>query len=338
MSNIIENQKSKIKNQKLIKLIMLCLAILVCFSACDSDKIYNEERYKHVVYLLSGAENIYTEAYRLDQDWPVRYFSVGIGGSLLNKEEVIVNIVPDRHILGQYNSNNFDYEEQYARLLSANRYKIESLETFESLNVTLPANPVDQYVKVAVAVDPHGLSPDTTYFIPVAINSVSRYEINRDKYNMLYRVTIENEWARQRTLTYYTKDGEERTDPNDPATASQLSGTKIVQPLTRDEIRMFVGNHQQNPQTTTRADIERYAIRVKINPADNTVDIEPYGSIQVIPLIRSGRNIYNPAEQQGLLTYRVFYLYYQYRILQSDGVTYGDWVWVDERLTRVDED
>ena len=306
----------------------LAAFFLICCAACDSDKIYKEEQYKNVVYLLSGSENVFAESYTLNETEPVRYFSVGIGGSKSNEEEIVVTMTPDDAIMGQYNRNNFDIDEsKYAVLLPANRYEISSY------TVAIPARPADQYVKVPVKVRPLGLSPDTIYFIPLAIKSVSRYEVNDEKYNMLYRVTIENDYARQKVVTYYTKRGTEVNQSNNNLTL--MSGVKQVQPLTKDKTRMFAGNFVQD-QLTTVADIERYAVVVQVK-ADNSLDITPYGSIEVEKLDADGYNRYDPEVQQGIKKYRMLYLHYRYRTMYSNGA-YGAWMEVKESLTRVEED
>ena len=302
-------------------------ACLFACAACSNNAIYEDEQYKHVVYLLSGSENVYTESYTLNEDEPVRYFSIGCGGSTPNPGEVTVTLEPDRVLLDQYNRNNFDINvTSYAKVLPAGRYDIASY------TVTIPANPVDQYVKVPVTVRPLGLSPDTIYFIPLAIKSVSHYEVNEEKRNFLYRVTIENEYARQKTATYYTKRGTEKNQSN--SSESILSGTKVVQPLTHDKVRLFTGNNMQD-QTATLADIQRYAIVVQVK-ADASVDISPYGAIEVEKLDAPDYNRY-AIVKQGDREQRTFFLYYRYRTRNTGG-SYGAWMEVKETLTRVEED
>jgi len=324
----LRSKKCSVWNKMLVEFVGVVALCFVCLTACDNEKIYQEEQYKKFIYLLSGSENVYTESYTLNETESVRYFSIGCGGSKPNEEEITVTFAPDRVLLEKYNLNNFDVDEsKYARLLPADRYEISSY------TVTIPANPVDQYVKVPIKVRPLGLSPDTIYFVPLAIQSVSRYEVNEDKYNMLYRVTIENEYARQKVVTYYTKNGTETNQTNN--SASLMSGAKIVQPLTRDQVRMFAGNFTQS-QLTTIADIEKYAIIVQVN-ADNTIDITPYGAsadaIEIEMLDAEGYNLYDAEVMQGIKKYRELYLYYRYRISGS-----SNWMEVKESLTRVEED
>ena len=309
----------------------ICMALMVfCLVSCDRDAIYNEELYKTVVYLLSGTQNIYTESYTLKENEPVKYISVGVGGSNANTQEISVVLDEDNNdLFNKYNRDNFDINtEAYARLLPASRYRILAY------TVSIPAGATEQYARVPVVVNPHGLSPDSTYFIPMVIKSLNRYEVNEEKKNMLFRVTIENEYARQQVLTQYVKKGEirEQSRPEYPVT---LSGSKVLQPLTKNKVRLFVGNYIQN-QNTTVADIERYAIVVNVNE-DNTIDFTPYGTIEVEKLELKDYNIYDPNVLQGTKIQRVFYMYYRYRIMGTNGV-YGEWMIARETLTRVEED
>jgi hypothetical protein len=241
-----------------------------------------------------------------------------------------VTLEPDRILFDQYNKSNFDIDySSYAKILSADRYEIESY------TVVIPANPTEQYVKIPVKVRPLGLSPDSTYFIPLAIKSVSRYEVNEEKYNMLYCVRIENDYADQNN-TYYTKKGYEINQSNNSETS--LSGTKRVQPLTGNKVRMFTGNNTQS-STTTVADMEKYAIVVEVK-ADSTLACTPYGTIEVEMLEDIDYNRYSYVIQynidtQGYREQHVFALYYRYRILNSDGVTFSAWMEVKEMLTLV---
>ena len=305
---------------------VIALLCFICFCACTGDSIYEEEQYKTIVYMLSGTDNIYTESYTLNEMESVKYFSVGYGGTNPNEQEIVVTIEPDIDLFNRYNTLHYDYENLYAQLLPADRYEIG---TYTAI---IPAKSAEQYVKVSVKVRPLGLSPDSIYFIPLAIKSVSHYSVNEDKYNMLFRVTIENDYARQKVVTYYTKKGTVTNQSTN--TSANLSGNKMVQPLTKNTVRMFVGNYSQGSGTTV-TDIETYAIEVEIK-GDNTLDITPYGTIDVEMLDDDGYNRYDPALMQGTKAQRVFYLHYRYRIRNNDG-TYGVWQEMKETLTRVEE-
>jgi hypothetical protein len=305
-----------------LKIFIACIVVFG-FSGCNTDSIYQEEQYKTLVYLLSGSDNVFATSYTLNEDEPVRYVSIGCGGSNSNEQDITVTLEPYPEMLDKYNSLNYDYQSEYAKLLPADRYEIESY------SVTLPAKSNYHYARLPIKVRPLGLSPDSLYFIPLRIKSVSRYDVNEEKRDVLFRVAIENDYAEQLVPTYYVKSGS-MTNP-----ITVLSGTKLVQPLEKDKVRMFVGNEIYG-STTTVEDIERLSIVVQINE-DNSLTITPYGSMEVEMLDNvNGYNRYVPDLVQGTSKQRVFYLNYRFRLKQSNG-TYSGWREVEERLIRVED-
>ncbi|MDD3561964.1 BT_3987 domain-containing protein [Petrimonas mucosa] len=305
-----------------LKIFIACIVVFG-FSGCNTDSIYQEEQYKTLVYLLSGSDNVFATSYTLNEDEPVRYVSIGCGGSNSNEQDITVTLEPYTEMLDKYNSLNYNYQSEYAKLLPADRYEIESY------SVTLPAKSNYHYARLPIKVRPLGLSPDSLYFIPLRIKSVSRYDVNEEKRDVLFRVAIENDYAEQLVPTYYVKSGS-MTNP-----ITVLSGTKLVQPLEKDKVRMFVGNEIYG-STTTVEDIERLSIVVQINE-DNSLTITPYGSMEVEMLDNvNGYNRYVPDLVQGTSKQRVFYLNYRFRLKQSNG-TYSGWREVEERLIRVED-
>lgn len=305
-----------------LKIFIACIVVFG-FSGCNTDSIYQEEQYKTLVYLLSGSDNVFATSYTLNEDEPVRYVSIGCGGSNSNEQDITVTLEPYPEMLDKYNSLNYNYQSEYAKLLPADRYEIESY------SVTLPAKSNYHYARLPIKVRPLGLSPDSLYFIPLRIKSVSRYDVNEEKRDVLFRVAIENDYAEQLVPTYYVKSGL-MTNP-----ITVLSGTKLVQPLEKDKVRMFVGNEIYG-STTTVEDIERLSIVVQINE-DNSLTITPYGSMEVEMLDNvNGYNRYVPDLVQGTSKQRVFYLNYRFRLKQSNG-TYSGWREVEERLIRVED-
>lgn len=305
-----------------LQLFIICL-VAFSLGGCNTDSIYQEEHYKSLVYLLSGSDNIFAASYSLDEDEAVRYVSIGCGGTNNNEKEITITLEPNPAMLDVYNSLNYNYQSEYAKLLPADRYEIASY------SITLPANSDYHYARLPVKVRALGLSPDSIYFIPLRIKSVSNYDVNEDKRDVLFRVAIENEYAEQIQSTYYVKSG----TMSNPTTV--LSGTKLVQPLEKDKIRMFIGNEIYGP-TTTVDDIERLSVVVQINE-DNSLLVTPYGSMEVEMLDNvKGYNRYVPELLQGTTKQRVFYLNYQYRLKKSDG-TFTAWREVEERLIRIED-
>jgi len=291
--------------------------------SCNTDSIYQEEQYKTLVYLLSGTDNVFAASYTLNEEEAVRYISVGCGGSNSNEKDITVTLEPNPGMLDKYNSLNYNYDSEYAKMLPSDRYKIESY------SVTLPANSDYHYARIPVKVRTLGLSPDSIYFIPLKIKTVSNYDVNESKSDVLFRVAIENDYAQQLVPTYYTKSGT-MTNP-----ITVLSGTKLVQPLEKDKVRMFVGNEKYGSSTTID-NIKNLSVVVQILE-DNSLIVTPYGSMEVEMLNNAkGYNKYIPELLQGTTKQSVFYLNYRFRLKQSNG-TFSPWREVEERLIRIEE-
>jgi hypothetical protein len=309
------------------KIIFICtsVAFMAGFSSCNGDEMYEKEVYHPVLYLLSsGTDNVYTVVIPFKETDATAYFSVGCGGSLPNPEEVTVELEPDTVLYDRYNRMNYDSEDAYARLLPPNRYEISSFR------VVLPANSPEQYVKVPVKINHHGLSPDSIYFIPVAIKSVSKYEVNPDKYNVLFRVAVENDYAEQISTTVYYQRGTTVTG----ATSTPITGSKMLYPLSKDEVRMFAGVRTQTAQTTL-AEINTYSIAVKIN-ADSSAVIRSYGTIEVEQLEESSYNRYYTITGAEGKDVDYIDLYYRFRTLVSTNPdVYSNWTEIRESLQRM---
>jgi hypothetical protein len=323
--------------KKYINVLLSGLLLTVGFPACNEEDYSSREYYKYVVYLISKEDyNVYTDVFPFDDGNEVTgYFSIGCGGSLSNPEEIIVDLEPDTVLLNLYNRSNFDIDtSKYARMLSEDRYRIETYRA------VFPANNSDQYVKVAVSVNPDGLSPDSTYFIPLSIKSVSAYEVNPEKYNMLFRVALENYYAEQKTVTYYQMKGNILNAAGE--ITGGLSSTKPANPVSKNSIRIFAGGEIQDIKTTTVADIERLAVTLTVD-ANSHVLISPYKSIEVEQYDGEKWNTYEEVRNNMVddTVTKYFYLRYRYRTVRTPATAtaaavYNSWIIVQETLKRLE--
>lgn len=302
-------------------------------SACKDELFYEREHYKYVLYLLSkDSYNVFPAEYHFPDEGfeSVGYLTIGCGGSLTNPEEVVVELDKDDVLFDRYNYGNFDVDEsKYARLIPDDKYVLE--------NTTLmfPARNPYQFITVPIKVDLRDLSPDSTYFIPLRIKNVSRYEINPEKSNVLFKVSLKNEYSEQLTPTYYQMRGN-TLDINTGDVTGIISSTKLTKPLSRNSIRMFAGNVAETSQSTLQ-DIRRHAIVVTVDDHNN-ITIAPYGTIEVEQLAREDYwNTYEEVQTENSRPRRNFYLHYRYRTLNSDG-TWSNWIRVKESMYRIDND
>jgi hypothetical protein len=316
--------------------------------ACNEEDFSSKEYYRYVLYLLSKEDyNVFSDVYPFDDgNQSTGYFSVGCGGSLANPEDVVVYLEQDTVLLNVYNRSNYDIDtSRYARLMSEDKYTIETMQ------VVIPAGNTDQYVKVAVKVWPDGISPDSTYFIPLAIKSVSNYEVNPDKYNMLFRVVVENLYAGMLKDTYYSMKGNTLDDNGEILAGSGIAATKLARPLSKNSVRIFAGTGPVKADfgvdpvlsRPTLEELGKYGIVLTVK-GDNKVDITPYGTIQVEPVDGEGLNIYSE-ERDNMADDKVnkyFYLRYRFRTLDkpatdTEAAVYNNWVYVRETIRRLDE-
>lgn len=321
------------------KFIFLFMSILLCcVTACEEEEYDSIEHYKYVVYLLSENDyNVYSESYAFNEGEAVTgYFSVGCGGSLSNPESFSVELEPDTLLFDAYNKSNFDIDRsKYAHLLKESRYQISAGV------VTFPAHHEDQYVKVSVIVTPDGLSPDSTYFIPIAIKSTSKYEINKEKSSILFRVALENYYAEQLTDTYYQMRG--NTLNSSGVATGSISGTKLVRPLSKKSVRLYAGSQAQTTKSTVD-EIARYSIVLTVDENDH-VQITPYGTIETEQLDGGADwNIYKeaPASAGDTKVKKHFYLHYRFRTLQTPAnesapAVWSQWITVKETLTKLED-
>lgn len=318
---------------------LLCILPFVSFIACNEEDFSAREHYKYVIYLLSENEyNVYSAEYDLnkitDEGVITAHLIVGCGGSLKNPEEFTVELEPDVVLFDKFNKSNYDIEvEKYAHLLKESRYEIASDR------ISFPANNVDQYVKLPITVRTEGLSPDSVYFIPISIKSASKYEVNKEKSGVLFRITMKNNYAEQANDTYYQLRG---TIMGVGGNNTGVSTSKLVRPLTKNSIRLYAGSQTQVVSTATVEDIERYSIIVTVDE-NNKVNITPYGTIEVEQL--DGGDEWNKYEEAK--TYadtkivKRFYLYYRYRTVKTPATStqpavWNDWITIKETLRRME--
>ena len=89
-----------------LKIFIVCI-VAHGIAGCNTDIIYQEEQYKTLVYLLSGSDNLYATSYTLNEAEPVRYVSIGCGGSNSNEKEIKVTLEPYPEMLDKLNNLNY---------------------------------------------------------------------------------------------------------------------------------------------------------------------------------------------------------------------------------------
>lgn len=250
--------------------IALTLLVAMAMTSCDENAQFRGELYKKVIYVLSNTEYIFSTEHQLGET-TTGYVTVYCGGTEHISSDVTVELEYDPEAIPNYNYINYDLDEsKYAKELDPSHYSIDNYK------VVLKANSEDNYSLLPIKVNPDGLCPDSTYFIPLRIKSVSNHEINENKRYVMYRVLLKNDYATMKSTTYYQVTGVETRGSD----ASGISVTRIVAPLSKNKVRFFAGTNTYNPSTVTKEEIAKRAIVATIND-DKTITITPYADCVV---------------------------------------------------------
>ena len=298
---------------------LLILPFVGVLSSCSNgDEFFKEERYKKEIYVVSDASQVFQAEYEMTKsDEAMKTLAFAVSGTNPIDRDVNIVVEKDEELLTEYNYNNYrDETDKYAHGLNEVDYILSS----SSVTIKMGTEFKNQVGKLPITLKTsvlENLSVDSIYFIPFRIKEASPYEINEDKRNVLYRIYKKNQYASQRKNTFYNSIGY--------IGSAFFTSTKVVQPLSYNKIRVYVGG-QVYSTSDTKETINKNAMIITVNE-DNTVTMSPYsteGGLKVTTLVPSDnpndtsgsygyRNVYNPDEQ-------CFYLYYSYDIWNGEQI------------------
>ncbi|WP_315348876.1 BT_3044 domain-containing protein [Hoylesella saccharolytica] len=283
------------------------VVMLVLLASCNDYKVFEDEQYKNVFALISNSDNINSKVFSLDSTSATGYITLSMGGSNPITEDVTIQLVEDPSLIDTYNKNIYDQNvSKYAKRLPQSNYDIASHQCVIKAG--------QRGVIIPIVIRPAGLSPDSTYFIPIRVDSYNRYEMNPKKNYMLYRVYIKNKWAVGDGTTIYTLRGKRRALPS--GNEISLPGTKIMAPISKNSVRVMAGNETYEASIPS---LERAAMILTIAD-DRKVTITPMRDLQITQI--DGDKEYPNTfiyENDGYNHYKTFLLHYRYTL---DGNTY----------------
>ena len=279
--------------------IFIAIGLLTAMNACDQDRLYEDELYKQVVSLIcSDNYNVLEDTQELTGQEIVSYVAASCGGTGAPEKDIRISIIEDDEALDVYNWSMYDAETQnYAKRLPISKYDIEDH------HIVIPKG--ERSGKMKITFRPEGLSPDTAYFLPLSIASMSAYELNSKKSNVMYRVLIKNKYAVQ----YSSGFSEYKMNGFRGETAIVM--TKPMYPLTQNKVRLMAGNMLADDYT-----FEEGAIVLEVS-GDNKVSIIPYkegGTLSITQM--DGDSLYpntfkivNDWDKK----FKVFHIHYKYK-------------------------
>ena len=292
---------------------LLCPAAFLLLASCNENEVFTKEQYKHVFSFVSNADHVSEKVFNLSDTARIGYVALSMGGSTSTGQDVTVNIVKAPELLEAYNVTQYDNAvDKYARLLPESHYTMSSMKFVVKAGQTTGVIPV--------TVRPEGLSPDSTYYLPLRIQSYDAFEANPSRNYVFYHVPIKNNWAAAGGSSYNMS---EMRYANGSTTGLNVPGTKVLYPIGARTVRMMAGNETFDKK---RAALDKFALYLDINE-DGTVQIRPYRDIEVVQLSGDADypNKYFVEKSTYDTKYANFLLHYKYK-------SGSDWYEIKEEL------
>lgn len=304
---------------KIIKTIAVFLGLML-FS-CEGFEVFDDEMYEKIVYILTKEDNkVFSEVHSLEGEYSLGHVSILVSGSNPITEPISVELEYDTESMDAYNEKIFGVEtDKFIEPLNPAFYEIASM------TVSIDPQKEPPHALLPIKIKPEGLSPDSTYFIPLKIKSVSSDSINADHNSVLYQVYIKNSYADQQERTVYSMRGEKTEEGKTPYA---ILTNKTVLPLTKNKIRTTID------QVTFESNMN------VINKSCMVIEIKSDYSLQITPFNSDYLDI-ELVEKEGYNQYRTdvagtyrFYLSYRYRTRSSADAGWGQWYTISENLLR----
>ncbi|MDU1892532.1 MAG: DUF1735 domain-containing protein [Dysgonomonas sp.] len=334
---------------KYISMVVLTTIVVISLISCDNYEQFEKELYQNDIYIVSGRDyNIFDLEVYLDSSKVDYNISVSASGTTKISQDVKVTFKRDEALLTAYNFANFDLEEaKYAKELPLNKYN------FPDESLMLKVSDEEVYSKYPLVINPkdlYDLKPDSVYFIPVAIDTVSAYSISRTKRGSLVRILPRNRYATSKKTTMYILKGYKGTtdylaEEINASYSPINSSNKVVQPLTNNSVKMNVGILSfADANKATHVDVDRMAMVVTVND-DKSLSLKPYNEdaglleVEMLPMpegIDEREFVYKNRYEEtpdryvpGKLDQR-FLMYYKYRTRNTTNDNWSDWTFILE--------
>ncbi|WP_352422717.1 DUF1735 domain-containing protein [Proteiniphilum sp.] len=272
---------------------MLFTTLVLMYSSCNNDDVFEKEQYKNVFALISSSGNVSSKYHPLGGE-TVGYVAASLGGTSPTSKDIRVKLVEDASFIDEYNTINYDVDKtKYVLALPQENYSIDSYE------FTIPAGEISG--RLPVRIRPDGLSPDRKYAFALRVESYSSYEVNPEKNYIIYNVEIKNRWAEGGGITVYNMTG--KMTEVGTTYELQMPGTKVVQPISKNQVRILAGNEKDS----------KFYLLLTIDDAGK-VTISPYKNAEVTQI--NDDTFYSNTffiEDDGFNTYKTFRLKYEYK-------------------------
>jgi hypothetical protein len=275
--------------------IIALLSLPFFMTSCNDTEVFEQEMYKNVVALISSSyHNNFEEVVPLNGEEVSGYISASVGGSYAPAKDLTLNLIEENTPFDRYNWSLYDADSsRYARLLPIEKYEIPDYKLIIKAG--------ERTGRTLIKIRPDGLSPDSTYFISLVATDGEGLDLNPTKKNILYKVSIYNQYASQSANSFYSMTG--------LLNGAITAASKQLYPISKNSVRVIAGVESF---VSNEENIAKTAILLEID-ADNKVTIKPYKNLQVEQIDGNARfpNTFHIEESFGR-KFNVFLLSYRY--------------------------
>lgn len=274
--------------------------LLVGLQSCKDDEVYKKEQYKNVFALISESDNVSRKLHSLGEE-SIGYIAASMGGTNATGKDVVVKLVEDKSLIDKFNRVNYDTDvSKYVKAMPASKYDIESYQ------FSIPAGEISG--RLPIRIRPDGLSPDSSYFIPLRIDTYTSFEANAQKSFILYRVKTKNKYAVSDGTSVYSMRAKYR--PQGSPSELEMPGTKTMHPLTKNSVRIMAGNEAYVSDVNT---FNKNAIILSVSD-DNKVTVSSYKNVVVTQVNGDPEfpNVFRIEDDGFKKTFKTFLIRYNY--------------------------
>lgn len=243
---------------------ILCSFLLLCFGCANENPIEKEQYFKQI-YLVGGQDYVFTTELDYSSTVQETFVSVACSGSLNAESDVEVILSVDPKVCSDYNANFLGEgkEDQFYKVLSSAKYEIP-----DPVGV-IPAGEV--YGRIPVRIVTETLHCDSSYAIPLRIDTATLYPVNNDIRTLLLGIKLKNAFSGDYEMTG-TSDGQ------------TISMHKTLKACGIRDVRMFYAMTREDEKTL----IKDHSVVLHVNE-DNSIIVSGWDLLEA-----SGTGTYDP--------------------------------------------
>ncbi len=256
------------------------LASIGFFTSCEKNPI-DSEQYKKMVYIVGSPDVTKRVELKYSTEPQETFISVSTSGSLDIEKDVDVKLFIKNDAVVVYNEKYFGPSKltSYFRILKNEFYSIPNLD-----KTTIVASE-GIYKRIPVFINTEKLHTDSSYVIPISIESVSNYELNEELSTLILTFNLVNNYSAN-----YSMEGRRIINQN----ATRIQKNKILRAVDEHTLRMYWADGNE----TNDALISTNTLTLKVNP-DNSISIDAWKDLAII----DGGGTYNPEKKEFSIWY-----------------------------------